>query len=75
MKGSVDTPRMNEANAAGQSVERVAGNFGVEVAGQGSDLFLHKDNSNVEMIKEIFLVQSAEGARALTCPRCFGDLA
>ena len=66
---------MDAANAAGQSVDKVAGNFGAVAGEQGSDLFLHKDNSNVEMIKEIFLVQSAEGARALTCPRCFGDLA
>eukprot|EP01043_Picozoa_sp_COSAG02_P043301 COSAG02_NODE_3760_length_6272_cov_13.055565_6_plen_96_part_00 len=57
------TPQMDAAKAEGLSVDRIAGNFGAEAAGQGSDL-LHKD-SNVAMIKEIFLVQSAEGARAL----------
>ena len=62
MKGSVGTPQMDAAKAEGLSVDRIAGNFGAVAAGQGSDL-LHKD-SNVAMIKEIFLVQSAEGARS-----------
>ena len=63
-QGGVDTPRMDAAKAAGQSVERIAGNF-LTCKGCAEDV-----DSNVAMIKEIFLVQSGEGARAhlLFCP-------
>ena len=54
MHGSVPTPWMDAANLAGESVDRIAGNFGR----------LEEPGRQVEMIKEIFLVQSGEGAFA-----------
>ena len=47
----MNTPRIDEAIAQGESVDRIAGNFGS----------LEAPGRQVEIIKEIFLVQSGEG--------------
>ena len=61
-QGGVETPLMDAANeVGGRQVERIAGNFGVRTE-------LDVD-TNVGMIKEIFLVQSGEGARRSPAPR------
>ena len=60
-QGGVETPLMDAANEVnGRQVERIAGNFGVRT---------EPDDNNVGMIKEIFLVQSGEGARRSPAPR------
>ena len=64
-QGGVETPLMDAANeVGGRQVERIAGNFGVR-----TEPGLPVDDTNVGMIKEIFLVQSGEGARRSPAPR------